>query len=56
MIDDDERVMPETRPDTDAFEHPYLCRCDVCRRPEAKKWKQKKHLYPQYTVKHNLVG
>lgn len=36
------RLWPETRPDTDAFEHmskPRRCRCRVCRRPEAKPWK-----------------
>lgn len=44
LLPDDERVMPLTRPDTDAYDHmskPRKCRCDVCRRPEAKKWKAK---------------
>lgn len=38
------RVLPETRPDTDAYEH-WLkgrgCKCEVCSRPESKKWKDK---------------
>lgn len=37
-----ERVLPATRPDTDAYDHmekPRRCKCDVCRRPEAKRWK-----------------
>ena len=36
------RVMPETRPDTEAYEHmskPRRCKCNVCRRPQSKKWK-----------------
>ena len=34
--------LPETRPDTDAEEHDLLCRCEVCKRPAAKRWKRKK--------------
>ncbi len=33
MIPDDERIMPETRPDSEAAAHRALCQCDVCRRP-----------------------
>ncbi len=36
------RQWPETRPDTDAYEHaskPRRCKCDVCKRPSAKRWK-----------------
>ena len=42
LIEDDKRVMPVTRPDTDAYDHmvkPRKCKCDVCKRPEAKRWK-----------------
>jgi hypothetical protein len=38
----DDRLMPETRPDTDAYDHaakPRKCKCNVCRRPESKRWK-----------------
>lgn len=41
-LDDDARVMPETRPDTDAYDHmPRPCKCDVCRRPHAQRWVRK---------------
>lgn len=43
LLGDDQRVLPETRPDTDAYDHmtkPRRCRCYVCLRPEAKKWKR----------------
>jgi hypothetical protein len=36
------RVMPTTRPDTDAYDHaskPRKCRCDVCKRPESRRWR-----------------
>ena len=42
VLPEDERVMPTTRPDTDAYDHmskPRKCKCDVCKRPEAKRWK-----------------
>jgi hypothetical protein len=42
VLPEDARCMPVTRPDTDAYDHmtkPRKCRCDVCRRPEAKRWK-----------------
>lgn len=44
LIDDAARVMPATRPDTDAYDHAHLrprCRCEVCKRPEALRWRQK---------------
>lgn len=37
------RSWPETRPDTDAYDHaskPRKCRCNVCKRPEAKRWRR----------------
>ena len=42
LLGEDQRQMPTTRPDTVAYDHmakPRRCRCDVCRRPEAKRWK-----------------
>lgn len=36
------RSWPETRPDTDAYDHaskPRRCKCRVCKRPEARKWR-----------------
>lgn len=43
LLDEGDRVMPEaTRADTEAYDHmskPRRCKCDVCRRPEAKRWK-----------------
>lgn len=44
LVPEDERQMPETRPDSDAYEHmktTALCWCDVCRRPEAERWRKK---------------
>lgn len=44
LLPDGERAMPETRPDTDAYDHmtkPRKCICFVCRRPEAQRWKEK---------------
>lgn len=37
----DERVMPETKPDTIAFDHAFKvkCYCSVCRRPQARLWR-----------------
>lgn len=43
LLADEARVMPETRPDTDAYLHvdkPRKCICFVCRRPESERWKQ----------------
>jgi hypothetical protein len=39
-----DRLWPETRPDTDAFDHafkPRRCKCRVCKRPEARKWRRR---------------
>ena len=44
LVPDELRPMPVTRPDTDAYDHmpkPRKCKCDVCRRPEALRWKVK---------------
>lgn len=45
LIDDEQRVMPETRPDDQAYDHMTgvrgLCRCDVCRRPEAERYRRR---------------
>lgn len=40
LLTDEARTMPSTRPDEVAKEHSYLCRCEVCKRPAAKKWKR----------------
>lgn len=37
-----DRLVPETRPDTDAYDHAgkrRRCKCDVCRRPESRRWR-----------------
>ena len=44
VLPDDLRLAPETRPDTDAYEHMgrgKLCTCAVCLRPEAQAWQTK---------------
>lgn len=44
LLPDEARTAPLTRPDTDAYDHagkPRKCRCDVCRRPEAQRWRDK---------------
>ena len=44
LLDDTDRRIPETRPDTDAYDHMgrgLKCQCDVCRRPEAERWQTK---------------
>jgi hypothetical protein len=44
LVADSTRVMPETRPDTDAYEHWWtnvLCKCDVCRRPQAEAYRRR---------------
>ena len=41
MIPEDRRVMPETRPDTEAAEHRLTCLCVVCQRLASKRWKAK---------------
>lgn len=42
LLADRRRRMPETRPDTDAAEHSLLCRCKVCMRPEAERWRRRR--------------
>ena len=44
LLPQEARSWPETRPDTDAYLHaskPRRCRCNVCRRPEARVWRQR---------------
>lgn len=44
VLADNERTMPLTRPDEDAFDHMstnLLCNCQVCQRPEAERWRRK---------------
>jgi hypothetical protein len=44
LLPDEVRYKMETRPDTDAYDHmskPRPCKCDVCRRPEAQRWKDR---------------
>jgi hypothetical protein len=44
LLPDDLRLQPETRPDTDAYDHMGLgrpCACSVCLRPEAQPWQDK---------------
>lgn len=39
-----DRVMPETRPDSEAYDHMekrFGCRCEVCSRPQAKRWQDR---------------
>ena len=43
LLGDDQRQFPETRPDTEAYDHmakTHRCRCVVCRRPGARRWKR----------------
>ena len=38
------RRMPETRPDSEAYDHmerTFNCRCEVCSRPDAKRWRNR---------------
>ena len=42
LLDDEQRVMPETRPDHVTLEHKALCKCDVCKRPAAADWWRKR--------------
>ena len=39
-LPEDQRIMPETRPDAEAAEHRLMCMCRVCKRPAARKVKQ----------------
>lgn len=44
LLPDEQRILPETIPDTEAYDHwakPKPCRCLVCKRPEATRWKKK---------------
>ena len=44
LVADDDRTMPETVPDTEAYDHWLMkrgCRCFICMRPESKRWKEK---------------
>lgn len=44
LAPDTQRVMPETRPDEEAYDHCFrtlTCRCHVCLRPEAERWRAK---------------
>lgn len=47
LLPDEQRVMPETRPDSDTLEHRAWCTCEVCSRPEAAiLWRRRaKNLY-----------
>lgn len=43
LLVEDQRQLPETRPDSEAYDHMVKarrCRCAVCRRPEARRWKR----------------
>jgi hypothetical protein len=35
VLPDEQRVMPQTRPDEEILTHRAWCSCEVCRRPEA---------------------
>lgn len=44
LVPDEARIVPETRPDTDAYDHALItvnCRCRVCMRPQAQRWRNK---------------
>ena len=44
LLPEDQRTMPATRADEDAYAHmskPGLCKCQVCRRPEAEKHRRR---------------
>jgi hypothetical protein len=43
LIPEEQRSLPETLPDTVAYDHAWKreCRCVVCRRPQAKAWRLK---------------
>ena len=42
LPDDQRKNFPQTRPDSDAYDHmPMPCRCAVCRRPQAARWQRK---------------
>ena len=42
LLEDEKRVMPETRSDEEAYDHMstnLLCMCDVCKRPGAERFR-----------------
>ena len=44
VLPEAERVMPATRPDSDAYEHmsqSLTCACEVCLRPAAERWRRR---------------
>ena len=44
LLPEDDRVLPETRADSDAYDHmvkPRRCKCRVCKRPQARKWRMR---------------
>ena len=44
LIAEEDRVWPETVPDSEAYEHWLVrrgCRCWICSRPEARSWKER---------------
>ena len=43
LLEEDKRTLPETIPDTVAFDHAYrkYCPCPACRRPTARAWRKK---------------
>jgi hypothetical protein len=44
LVPENFRHMPETVPDSEAYEHwlkKRWCRCDICTRPESRRWKEK---------------
>ncbi|HQZ85866.1 MAG TPA: hypothetical protein PLB21_09630 [Actinomycetota bacterium] len=44
LVPENFRHMPETVPDSEAYEHwlkKRWCRCEICTRPESKRWKEK---------------
>lgn len=44
LLPDEHRVMPETRSDEEAYDHAHKrprCRCHVCKRPEAERFKRR---------------
>jgi hypothetical protein len=47
LLDDEQRVMPPTRPDSQTLEHRGWCTCEVCSRPAARTvWRvQRERLY-----------
>lgn len=44
LPEEERKKIPPTRPDTDAYDHMstnLLCRCEVCERPQAERWRRK---------------